>query len=265
MKLNDMKVLDPSLNCIILHIPHSSKLIPEKYLRYFYLNKNELDQEINLMTDHFTDDLFDVKTTNISSIKFPVSRLLVDPERFELDQNEPMSKVGMGCLYEKTSYGKKLKNINKIREKLLDGFYRPHHKKLENLVKSKLNNYENIIIIDCHSFPKKRLPYEISKEKNRPEICIGTDNFHTPEKLKNFLKKKFRDFDLSVDIDTPFSGSIVPNSYYKLDKRVISIMIEVRRDLYIDEKTFIKNQNYNKIKNILNKIIKSVELDYLNS
>ena len=265
MKLNDMKVLDLSSNCIILHIPHSSKLIPEKYLSYFYLNKNELEQEINIMTDHFTDDLFNVKTTNISSIKFPVSRLLVDPERFEMDQNEPMSKVGMGCLYEKTSYGKKLKNVNKIREKLLDEFYRPHHKKLENLVKSKLKNYDNLIIIDCHSFPKNRLPYEISREKKRPEICIGTDVFHTPEKLKNFLRKKFLDFDLSVDINTPFSGSLVPNSHYNLDKRVISIMIEVRRDLYIDENSFMKNENYNKIKKILFNIIKSVELDYSNN
>ena len=259
-----MKHFDSLLNSIILHIPHSSKLIPEEYISYFYLNKNELDQEINVMTDHFTDDLFHVKGTNISSIKFPVSRLLVDPERFEMDQNEPMSKVGMGCLYEKTSYGKKLKEVDNIREKLLEEFYRPHHKKLESLIKYKLNNYENIIIIDCHSFPKNRLPYEISKEQNRPEICIGTDDFHTPEKLKNFLTKKFRDFDFSVDINTPFSGSIVPNSYYNLEKRVISIMIEVRRDLYIDENIFVKNENYNKIKNILNKIIKSVELDYLN-
>ncbi len=122
-----MKHFDSLLNSIILHIPHSSKLIPEEYISYFYLNKNELDQEINVMTDHFTDDLFNVKGTNIPSIKFPVSRLLVDPERCEMDQNEPMSKVGIGCLYEKTSYGKKLKEVENIREKLLEEFYRPHH------------------------------------------------------------------------------------------------------------------------------------------
>ena len=29
-------------------------------------------------------------------------------------------------------------------------------------------------------------------KQNRPEICIGTDNFHTPKKLTNFLVKKFR-------------------------------------------------------------------------
>ena len=88
--------------------------------------------------------------------------------------------------------------------------------------------------------------------------------FSYSRKVKNFLTNKFRDFDFSVDINTPFSGSIVPNSYYNLEKRVISIMIEVRRDLYIDENIFVKNENYSKIKNILNKIIKSVELDYLN-
>ena len=257
-----MKQSDSLLNHILLHIPHSSKFIPEAYLRYFYLTQNELDNEMNLMTDHFTDDLFDINTINISSLKFSVSRLLVDPERFEIDKNEPMSKVGMGSVYEKTSHGKKLKDVKTIRKKLLDEFYKPHHEKFENLIKSKLNNYENIIIIDCHSFPKKRLPYEISKKQNRPEICIGTDNFHTPKKLTNFLVKKFRHFNLSVDINTPFSGSIVPNYYYNLEKRVMSIMIEIRRDLYLDENSFKKNENYYKIKDILTKIIKSVGDEY---
>lgn len=58
--------------------------------------------------------------------------------------------------------------------------------------------------------------------------------------------------------NTPFSGSIVPRSYYKTDKRVISIMIEVRRDLYMDEKTSKKNETFNKTKNALSKVIQII-------
>ena len=247
-----------TVNQIILHIPHSSKFIPDEFLNYFYLNKNELNEEINHMTDHFTDELFDVGLDNVSSLLFPVSRLLVDPERFEIDEDETMSEVGMGCIYEKTSQGNRLKDGSKIRERLLNKFYRPHHKKFHDLVKSKLDKFENVIIIDCHSFPLERLPYEKSEIKTRPEICLGTDIFHTPEKIRNIFFEKFKALGFTVDFNTPFSGSIVQRSYYKTDKRVISIMIEVRRDLYMDEKTSKKNETFNKTKNALSKVIQII-------
>ena len=47
--------------------------------------------------------------------------------------------------------------------------------------KSKNNK---VLIIDCHSFPKYPLPYELNQQTDRPEICIGTDSFHTSEKLR---------------------------------------------------------------------------------
>ena len=137
----------------------------------------------------------------------------------------------------------------------MDKYYRPHHKKFYNLVKSKLNNSENVIIFDCHSFPLNRLPYEISKVENRPEICIGTDAFHTPKKIKNMIFNNFKSLGFTVDLNSPFSGSIVPLPYYKKNQKVISIMIEVRRDLYMDEKTFKKNKTFNKIHNALSKVI----------
>ena len=68
---------------IVLHIPHASKHIPDKYLKYFTLSKKDLEIELLKMTDHFTDELFDVSGDNIQQLKFPISRLLVDVERFE--------------------------------------------------------------------------------------------------------------------------------------------------------------------------------------
>ncbi len=62
-------------------------------------------------------------------------------------------------------------------------YYDPHHARLETLVAEKLEASSKCLIIDCHSFPSKPLPYEPDQSANRPDICIGTDEFHTPKWL----------------------------------------------------------------------------------
>jgi len=240
---------------IVLHIPHASKHIPNEYIKYFNLSKKDLEIELLKMTDHFTDELFDVLGDNIHQLKFPMSRLLVDVERFEKDELEPMSKVGMGCIYKKTHDGNSLKNDEHIKDELINKFYKTHHENFSKIVDKKLIENNKVIIIDCHSFPKYPLPYELNQVMNRPEICIGTDNFHTSEKLRNLFGELFKKSNFTVKYNAPFKGSIVPLKFYNKDKRVQSVLIEVRRDLYMNEHSGEKNKKFNYIKNILGQII----------
>ena len=242
----------------VLHIPHASKHIPDEYIKYFTLSKKDLEIELLKMTDHFTDELFDVLGDNIHKLKFPISRLLVDVERFEKDELEPMFKVGMGCIYEKTHDGNSLKNVENIKDELINKFYKAHHENFSKIVDKKLNENNKVIIIDCHSFPKYPLPYELNQANDRPEICIGTDNFHTSEKLRNSLGELFEKSNLTVKYNAPFKGSIVPLKSYNKDKRVQSVMIEVRRDLYMNEHSGEKNKKFNHIKNILGQILMKI-------
>ena len=241
--------------CIVLHIPHASKHIPNEYIKYFNLSKKDLEIELLKMTDHFTDELFDFLGDNINQLKFPVSRLLVDVERFEKDELEPMSKVGMGCVYEKTHDGKSLKLVNDVRDELINKFYKTHHEHFTKIVDKKLKENNKVLIIDCHSFPKYPLPYELDQKMDRPEICIGTDNFHTSEELKSSLSELFEKSNFTVKYNAPFKGSIVPLKFYNKDKRVQSVMIEVRRDLYMNEHSGAKNKKFNYLKNILGQIL----------
>ena len=55
------------------------------------------------MTDAYTDKLFSVPDAAV--VRYPVSRLIADPERFENDAEEVMSKLGMGVIYTRTSGG----------------------------------------------------------------------------------------------------------------------------------------------------------------
>ena len=248
-----------SKNPIIFHIPHSSCHIPQDLRHEFCLSDNELNTEILLMTDHYTDIIFsNAASENDEIIKFPVSRLVVDPERFVNDIDEPMSKVGMGAVYVKRHNGNILRRANSNREILLERFYYPHHKKFEEVVSNHLNMYGKAIILDCHSFPSNALEYELNKHGRRPDICIGTDNYHTPNWIREATLVEFRKLGFSVEFDTPFSGTFVPSKYYSLNSSVISIMIELRRDLYMNEASGDPNDDFNMITNSISVAINGI-------
>jgi N-formylglutamate deformylase len=172
---------------VVLHIPHNSTLIPDSVRDQFVLSDAELDDEILKMTDHYTHDLFGQGVSNSQIVAAPVSRLVVDVERFEDDALEPMSGVGMGVIYTRSHDTKTLRRpiSQEERDDLVNQWYRPHHLRLSNAVENAIKCHGRCLIIDCHSFPKKALPYEKSQDANRPDICIGTEGYHTPKKLKH--------------------------------------------------------------------------------
>ena len=90
----------------------------------------------------------------------------------------------------------------------------------------------------------------------RAAICTGTDAFHTPTEISTALVNFFENAGLSVAIDRPFSGSIVPMKYWQKEPNVKSVMIEIRRDLYMNEKKGTKSHNFNEMQKTISKIIK---------
>ncbi len=213
---------------MILHIPHASSLIPAEYRKQFCENVCE---EIRLMTDWYTDELFGIPCERIV---FPVSRLVCDVERFRRDEDETMAKKGMGAVYTKCHDGSLLRAVTaKEKEAILKRYYDPHHARFARCVRTKLRRYDRCLIIDCHSFSAKPLPHESDQNRNRPDICIGTDPFHTPRSLAEEAADMFSCMGYSVRMNAPFSGTIVPSQYYLKEKRVRSIMIEVNRGLYL--------------------------------
>lgn len=232
---------------ILIHIPHSSYYIPQEYKELFYLSETALFEEQLKMTDSFTDELFDIKS--VERLICPVSRLVCDVERFRNKSEEIMTKQGMWVCYTKTSDKNLLKKVDENHEKeILVKYYDKHHFEFEQIVSKKLIESNQCLIIDAHSFASKPLPYELDSAINRPDICIGTDDFHTPKWLSKCLYDYFVTFGYKTFINSPFSGSIVPLSYYRKNKNVISVMIEINRSLYMDEKLGQKNDNYEKIK-----------------
>lgn len=241
------------MNNIILHIPHSSVNIP---FYDGYLQSNEhLQSEINLLTDWYTDELFNLPYKQIIT---PFSRLFCDVERFSDDSKEVMSKFGMGMCYTHNDNGELMRTVSPdLKLRIKTEFYDQHHKLLENACLDALESHKKVLVIDCHSFPDQPHKRDLNQNIPRPDFCIGTDGFHTPRELVassiTFLNYK----GYHVLENDPYIGTMIPMKYYYKDKNVHGIMIEVNRKLYMSDsnRKVEKTSNFAEIRKIIAELI----------
>ena len=222
-------------NNLLLHIPHSSTLLPHKADSCII----DFDEEERLLIDYYTDELFIPEHTdeNIDSIIFPYCRLYCDVERLI---NDPLEKEGLGI-----SYHRKNNTVNAERSfsnlKNVFKLYVAHHAKASIKI---VDLVENVLLIDCHSF--SNLPNLLNSNPPDIDICIGYNDDETcPDKniIAN-IAQYFISLGYKIGINEPFSNSktfSVPVTYH-------SIMIEVNKRLYMDEQTLEKTEGFVKLR-----------------
>lgn len=228
------------MSYILFHVPHSSLKIPKRYWDICIKDKKYIDKTNIFLSDYLMDKLIPSKSNRLV---FKYSRLFCDVEKFKDNSKETMSKKGMGVIYTNdcdntiTIPNKKYKNI------VLKSYYDKHHNKLDKIVTTILNKYNKCIVIDFHSFSDE-LVEKLFNINNNPDICIGIDKTYTSEEFLNFTINHFKNYGYSVEINKPYSGTIIPNKYFnKKENRLSSIMLEINKRIYLNDKN-----NFNKLK-----------------
>ncbi|ANH94341.1 N-formylglutamate amidohydrolase [Streptomyces sp. SAT1] len=252
---------------VILHVPHSSRVVPADVRRGITLDDAALARELDHITDAHTEEIAAAAAARcaVRPWRFVnrLSRLVTDPERFP-DEREEMLSVGMGAVYTRTTHGAPLRPDAYDGRPLVERYFRPYAAAMTDAVAERLAAVGRAVIIDVHSYPTARLPYELHGDGPRPAICLGSDGFHTSAELLGRAERAFAEFAEPGDapgaadgnggdrggldgrdglggrgggigIDTPFRGTYVPLRYYGTDRRVAALMIEIRRDVYMSE------------------------------
>ena len=242
---------------VLLHVPHSSQIIPADVRTRLLLSDADLQRELLLMTDQHTEALFAcVLERGGVALVNRLSRLVVVPERFPDDEQEPMARVGMGVVYSRTHDGRPLRYEDRAeRERLLDRYFHPYAAAATGAVDALLARFGRCLILDGHSFPSRPLPCEPSHAPDRPELCVGTDETHTPETLVGAIETACRACGTTTRRNSPFAGTYVPLAFLRRDRRVSSVMIEVRRDTYMDESTGARSGAFDARRAFLGEVI----------
>jgi len=223
---------------VLLHVPHAGTGIPAWVRARLLLDDAELAAELAALTDHRTDTIA-LTAAGRAAVRPWVlvnrrSRLVVDVERFP-DEREEMAAVGMAAVYTRGTRGQRLRADDpEHAEALLAAYYRPWAATVHELVERRLRQTGRAVLLDVHSYPRRPLPYELHADDPRPAVCLGVDPAHTPPWLLDAAREAFAPLG-PVEVNTPFRGTYVPLTYFGRDRRVSSIMLELRRDTHIVE------------------------------
>ncbi|MCM1140994.1 MAG: N-formylglutamate amidohydrolase [Muribaculum sp.] len=208
---------------IVLNIPHSSiSGIFDAEVGKWQRNPHFINECVNRWTDWWTDMLFCVRMENVDSVVFPYSRFVCDVERLKGD---PLESIGQGIIYTNFNRYKRGKIDEETNNELISLWER-HQTKLSSFLN------ENSVLIDCHSFPGDMADVD---------ICIGfNDDWSYDEKLVAEIIKIFKTNGYSIGINNPYSNSITPTT----EARYVSLMIEVNKRVYMNEKLLLLNRNH---------------------
>lgn len=218
---------------VIVHAPHGGRLIPEEHRSAYVVSAAALEAEKDVMTDHFTDLLIR-GLVGASSMVNELSRLSVDVERFANDSEE-MNAAGMGVLYTHGSRGQHIRDLAQADRPALMRHFDDYSAAFTDLVNGTLSRHGRAVIIDVHSYPEHALPYELHAEQPRPELCLGYETFHASAESVRTVMEAFDHLQILANV--PFAGAYVPLAHHKTDTRVQSVMLEIRRDVYINQST----------------------------
>lgn len=189
--------------------------------------------------------------SNCRKLVFKYSRLFCDVEKFKDNSKEIMTKKGMGVIYTKDyndvviTIPKKYHNTNVIKS-----FYNKHHNKLNKRVTEIIKKHNKCIIVDFHGYSDTIIK-KIFNASDSPDICIDTNSFYTDDILINLTIDHFKKYGYSIEINKPYSGTIIPNKYLnKKDQNLQSIMLEINKRCYLNNKN-----EFLKFKKIANKCL----------
>ena len=202
----------------VLNIPHASTNgLFDANFSGWNPTPHFINSCVNRFTDWYTDYLFATDSSLVSPVVFPYSRFVCDAERL---WNDPKEQEGQGIVYKHFADHVR-ENLTPEIEQHAFALWNDHQNNLKNAM------HENCVLIDCHSFPSDMSKYD---------ICIGFNNdWSYDEGLVAIVKSTFEINGFSVGFNTPFSHSITP----KTDFMYKSLMIEVNKQVYMDEQTLM--------------------------
>jgi len=224
---------------VLLHVPHAGTEVPAWTRSRLLLDDAQLAVEIAALTDHRTDEIATAAADRARvrpwTILNRVSRFVVDPERFP-DGREEMAAVGMAAIYTHGTLGQRIRLDDAAhRDALLAAHYLPWGAAVARLVDERLAATGRAVLLDVHSYPSAPLPYERRADDPRPAVCLGADRAHTPPWLVEAARAAFTPLG-TIAVNTPFAGTYVPLAHHRTDPRVLSVMLELRRDTHLRER-----------------------------
>ena len=167
-------------------------------------------------------------------------------------------RLGLGVIHRITARNhpiyKGLLNYNEVQERFVK-IYDVYHKRLQQLIDKCLKKFGMCFVLDCHSMPSEICT--LLQDTQRIDFCLGTlFGQSCPEEMQRFFQEGLEKRNYYVSDNSPYSGAYVTFNYCQPRRKIYTMQMEVNRGLYMDEHSYIKNNEFsNTCSNISENIV----------
>jgi N-formylglutamate amidohydrolase len=265
---------------IVFNSSHSGRDYPDRFLKMTRLDQLSIRQS----EDAYVDELFSRAPhlgTPLLRAHFPRAYLDVNREPWELDPamfTEPLSDrfnttsprvaAGLGTIARVVAENKPIYRdpltLDDARMRI-EGIYIPYHATLQRLLTDAAQNFGVAVLIDAHSMPR----IARSGDRLAPDVVLG-DRYGTTcgSALIDLAEMVFAGAGLRVARNRPYAGGFIARTYGRPQHHIHALQVEISRHLYMNEVTLEKNDGFNAIRQLIERLTLALigyDLSLLNS
>lgn len=252
---------------LIFDSPHSGQNYPADF---------NFSCDLNLLKcaeDQFIDELFEDAVVNAGGafLKALFPRTYVDVNRAADDilpetlievEGAPLNPTARAMAGHGV-FHMKIRGDMPVYDRLLTGaeiknrlmtYYAPYHAALKGLLEDAHRRTPQIYHINCHSMTSANFKNYFAKDY--PDFVLGDlDGTSCEIDFRNTVKGFLEGLGYRVVVNTPYRGAEILRLYGQPSLGRNSLQIEINKAIYLDEQTYEKSNDFNKIKDDLYKLV----------
>ncbi len=264
LNIFDLQQADSPVSPLVIDSPHSGNIYPDDFGYSCPL------AELVHYEDSYVDLLAQegAAKAGVPFLKALFPRTYIDPNRAETDipdhlkpadwphptQPTLRAQGGHGLIREIIGdsthlYNRKLTSTD-IHNRITS-YYRPYHSALEAVLDRVQKQFGSYYHLSLHSMPSSATsPFYLPGQQ--PEIVLGDrDGTSCTIAFRRQVQDIFQKMGYRVSVNTPYKGVEITRRYGVPALGRHSLQIEIRKDLYMDERSLEKTINFNRVKKIL--------------
>jgi N-formylglutamate amidohydrolase len=127
----------------------------------------------------------------------------------------------------------------------IDRFWRPYHAALDAAVDERHRAFGGVWHINCHSMPAIGDALSDDPGRERADFVLGDrDGTACDTALTDLVATTVRGLGYSVAINDPYKGVELVRKHGRPGENRHSLQIELKRTLYMDERTLVPHDGY---------------------
>jgi len=259
---------------LVVASPHSGDRYPPELLAASRLDALELRRSEDFLVQELAAEAPALGAPLLHA-RFPRAYIDVNREPYELDPalfeeplpdyanaRSPRVAAGLGTVARIVAsgqeiYARRLPLADALQR--IERCYVPYHAALQQLIDETRRRFGFCVLLDCHSMPTLREPFDPLTPGLRAEAVLGDGHGTTVAfALVERALQRLAASGLAVARNAPYAGGFITRHYGRPEAGVHALQLELARRLYMDEQRMAAAPGFARVRSAVSSLIETL-------